>query len=192
MNLKDMAFKNLSDFDELFNLHSSMLDNQVIIAYEGEFNPQITQSVLSLAERNLDSKMEEGQTKRRAYNIAIECLQNISTHSDRDDKNPNCIFVIGQRDGHYFISSGNTIKADKIERLKRKLDQINTLDPEGLKQLHMQAIKESLKNQTTSNSGLGLISIARKSGKKLGFQFTLIDPENAFFCFQASFPKESV
>jgi hypothetical protein len=185
-----MAIKNLKDLNSLIELHKPLNANQIIIAYEGEFSQQITQSVLSLAEKNLDNKLEQGQTKRRAYNIAIECIQNISTHSDRNNHNANCVFLIGQDEGRYYVSSGNTIRVEKIEKLKRKLEQINTLDSEGLKQLHMQAIKESLRNQTKNNSGLGLISIARKSGKKLDFQFTVLDPENAFFSFQASFPKE--
>ncbi len=184
-----MAINNLKELNSLIELHKPLNANQIIIAYEGEFNSQITQSVLALAEKNLDNKLDQGQTKRKAYNIAIECLQNISTHSDRNGNNPNCVFLIGQDEGQYFISSGNAIRADKVEKLKRKLEQINTLDSEGLKQLHMQAIKESLRNQTKNNSGLGLISIARKSGKKLDFHFSVLDPENAFFSFQASFPK---
>jgi hypothetical protein len=76
-----------------------------------------------------------------------------------------------------------------VEGLQRKLEQINNLDSEGLKQLHMQAIKESLKRQESSNAGLGLISIARKSGKKLDYQFIRVDTDNAFFSFQATFHK---
>jgi hypothetical protein len=53
----------------------------------------------------------------------------------------------------------------------------------------MQAIKESLKRQESSNAGLGLISIARKSGKKLDYQFIRVDTDNAFFSFQATFHK---
>ncbi len=184
-----MAQQKFNDLSSVYELHKSMADNQVIIAYEGEFNSQITQSVLSLAEKNLDQKLDQGQTKRRAFNIAVECLQNISTHSDRNEKYPNSIFIIGQDDGQFYISSGNTIKSDKIETLQRKLEQINKLDTDGLKQLQMQAIKESLKNQASSNAGLGLISIARKSGKKLDFQFIPVDSDNAFFSFQASFSK---
>jgi hypothetical protein len=184
-----MPIDKISDLRTVYELHKAMEDNQVIIAYEGEFNSNITQSVLSLAEKNLDQKLEKGQTKRRAFNIAVECLQNISTHSDRNESFPNSIFIIGQEGNQFYISSGNTIKASKVESLQKKLEQINNLDSEGLKQLHMQAIKESLKRQESNNAGLGLISIARKSGKKLDYQFVPVDPDNSFFSFQASFKK---
>jgi Family of unknown function (DUF6272) len=185
-----MPFDKISDLKTVYELHKAMEDNQVIIAYEGEFNSNITQSVLSLAEKNLDQKLDKGQTKRRAFNIAVECLQNISTHSDRNEEFPNSIFIIGQEGNEFYISSGNTIKASKVENLQRKLDQINNLDREGLKQLHMQAIKESMKRQESNNAGLGLISIARKSGKKLDYQFVPVDQDNSFFSFQASFIKQ--
>jgi hypothetical protein len=185
-----MPFNKISDLKTVYELHKAMEENQVIIAYEGEFNSNITQSVLSLAEKNLDQKLDKGLTKHRAFNIAIECLQNISTHSDRNEDFPNSIFIIGQDGNEFFISSGNTIKVSKVENLKRKLDQINNLDRDGLKQLHMQAIKESLKKQESNNAGLGLISIARKSAKKLDYQFFPVDQDNSFFSFQATFFKK--
>lgn len=177
----------MNDLRAIYDLHKSMEDNHVIVAYEGNFSPHITQTVLSLAEKNLDRKVSLNQIKRKAFHIAVECLQNISTHSHSHEKSPNSIFVIGQDEGAFFISSGNMIKSEKVSDLQRKLDQINSLDANGLKQLHMQAIKESLNRQDTSNAGLGLISIARKSGKKLEYQFLNLDKENSFFTFQATF-----
>lgn len=179
----------MKDLRSVYELHRSMEENQVIIAYEGEFNSSITQSVLMLAENNLDQKMERGQARRRAFNIAVECLQNISAHGDRNEAYPNSIFIMSQEGNDLMISSGNTIKKAKVESLQRKLEQINNLDPAGLKQLHMQAIKESIQKEESNNAGLGLISIARKSGKRLDYQFVPVDTDNAFFSFQATFEK---
>jgi hypothetical protein len=175
----------------VYELHKKLEENQVIIAYEGELNPQITSSVLNITEKNLDKKLGEVNARRKAFHIAVECLQNISAHAVKHRDFPNSIFVIG-KDGHeYFVSSGNVINAGNVENLQRKIDQINNLDKDGLKQLHMQAIKESLNKQESSNAGLGLISIARKSGSKLDYQFVKMDEDNAFFSFQASFRDEA-
>ncbi len=168
-----------------------MEKNEVIVAYEGEFNPNTTKSVLLLAEQNLEKKVRIGPTKRKAFNIAVECLQNISTHSSTDVNTRNSIFLIGKDGDDFYISSGNLIKSSKVKDLQRKLDQINNLDAVGLKQLHMQAIKESLARTDTDNAGLGLISMARKSGQKLDYQFEDIDKENSFFSFQALLNQES-
>jgi hypothetical protein len=94
---------------------------------------------------------------------------------------------MGQKGSDFFIRSGNVIKAEKVQNLQRKIDQINNLDKDGLKQLHMQAIKESLNKEECSNAGLGLISIARKSGQRIDYEFVEMDKENSFFSFHASF-----
>lgn len=180
----------MKSLKSVYELHKKLEENQVIIAYEGELNPQITSSVLTITEKNLDKKLPEANARRKAFHIAVECLQNISAHSEKNLDYPNSIFVIGKDCGEYFVSAGNVIKSVNVENLQRKIDQINNLDKDGLKQLHMQAIKESLHKQESSNAGLGLISIARKSGKKLDYQFVPMDDNNAFFSFQASIPDQ--
>jgi len=175
----------------VYELHRKLEENQVIIAYEGELSPLTTSSVLTITEKNLDNKLHELQARRRAFHIAVECLQNISAHSEKNNNYPNSIFIVGQEGDEFFVSSGNVINAKKVENLQRKIDQINSLDQDGLKQLHMQAIKESLQKPESSNAGLGLISIARKSGRKIDYQFVEVDPENSFFSFQATFPGGS-
>jgi hypothetical protein len=173
------------------NLIANVVDNQddsqIFLAYEGELNSQMTSSVINLAEKNLDRKKIDGSLRRKAFYIAMECLQNISAHSERNADYPNSIFVMGQKGSDFFIRSGNVIKAEKVQNLQRKIDQINNLDKDGLKQLHMQAIKESLNKEECSNAGLGLISIARKSGQRIDYEFVEMDKENSFFSFHASF-----
>lgn len=161
--------------------------NNIILAYEGELNPQIATSVISLAEKNLDVKHLDYSLRKKAFHIAVECLQNMSHHAEKNQDCPNSIFVIGQDGQDFFIRSGNVINADKVQSLKRKIDQINNLDTDGLKQLHMQAIKESMSKQDCSNPGLGLISIARKSGRKIDYRFDEMDRDSSYFWFSASF-----
>lgn len=159
----------------------------IILAYEGELNPQIATSVISLAEKNLDVKHLDYALRKKAFHIAVECLQNMSSHAEKNNDFPNIIFLIGHDGPEFFIRSGNVINAGKVQSLKRKIDHINNLDTDGLKQLHMQAIKESMSKQDCSNPGLGLISIARKSGQKIDYRFIEMDTDNAYFWFSASF-----
>ena len=57
----------------IFDLHKTMLDNHLILVYEGEFTQEITKSVLAMAERNMDSSGEESTTKRKVFNVMVEC-----------------------------------------------------------------------------------------------------------------------
>jgi hypothetical protein len=47
----------------IYEMHQMMLENNIILVYEGEFTQEITKSVLAMAERNMDSIGEESGIK---------------------------------------------------------------------------------------------------------------------------------
>jgi hypothetical protein len=177
----------------IYELHKTMLQRNLILVYEGEFTQEITKSVLSMAERNMDSIGEESNIKRKVFNVMVECLQNIVKHYEENDgsgnKNHSAVFIIGKHKDQYIITSGNPIPVNKIDILKTKLDQINSLDKEGLKNLY----KEIIKNNDLSDkggAGLGFVDMARKSGQKLDYDFEKIDDQTAFFSLQTTISRE--
>ena len=176
----------------IYDLHKIMIERNLILIYEGEFTQEITKSVLAMAERNMDSVGEEMGIKRKVFNVMVECLQNIVKHADdlepHDKLRHNAIFMIGKDNSAYIITSGNPISHDKVPILSSKLEQINSLDKEGLKTLY----KEIIKNGDLSEkggAGLGFIDMARKSGQKLEFDFEPIDSEFSFFSLKTVIPR---
>jgi hypothetical protein len=71
----------------------------------------------------------------------------------------------------------------KIDLLKEKIDNINRLNQEELKLLYMKVLG---KDEFTSKggAGLGLIEMARKSGRKLEAEFEIINGMLAYFFIQ--------
>ncbi|UII32970.1 SiaB family protein kinase [Fulvivirga ulvae] len=172
----------------IFDLHQTMLEQNLILVYEGEFTQEITKSVLAMAERNMDSSGEESSIKRKVFNVMVECLQNIVKHADDVENNHSAVFMIGKQDNEYIIVSGNPIKRDKVDGLKSKLDQINSLDKEGLKTLY----KDIIKNTEISDkggAGLGFVDMARKSGRKLEYEFLDMEDGDSFFCLKSSIAR---
>src|SRR5688572_10550954 len=163
----------------IYQLHKTMMQEKLILVYEGEFTQEITKSVLSMAEKNLDSIGEEQNIKRKVFNVMVECLQNICKHADsmKREEERRAIFMIGKEGDAYAITSGNYIVNENIEGLKAKLDQINTLDKEGLKTLYKDLIKTS-ELSDKGGAGLGFVDIARKSGQKLEFDFEKVSEDN--------------
>ena len=174
----------------VYLIHKTMSEQNLILVYEGEFTQEITKSVLSMAEKNLDSIGEEQNIKRKVFNVMVECLQNICKHADtmKREEERRAIFMIGKEDDAYEITSGNYILNANIEGLKSKLDQINNLDKEGLKVLYKDLIKTSELSEK-GGAGLGFVDIARKSGQKLEFDFEKINEENSFFSFKTKIMK---
>jgi glucose-6-phosphate-specific signal transduction histidine kinase len=172
----------------IFDLHQTMVDQHLILVYEGEFTQEITKSVLSMAERNMDSTGEESSIKRKVFNVMVECLQNIVKHADQEEKDNAAIFLIGRNADSYLIISGNPIKKEDKGVLTENLEKINSLDKEGLKELYKNIIKNT-EISDKGGAGLGFVDMARKSGRKLDYEF--VDQENgsAFFCLKCSIPR---
>ena len=88
--------------------------------------------------------------------------------------------MIRKVDGEYSIMTGNFIANENVELMEGRLDRINAMDKDELKMYY----KEVLNNGEMSakgGGGLGMIDIARKSGKKLEYKFDHIDDEYSFF-----------
>jgi hypothetical protein len=177
----------------IYEMHQMMLENNIILVYEGEFTQEITKSVLAMAERNMDSIGEESGIKRKVFNVMVECLQNIVKHGDEyvsDEKRANtAIFMIGKHQDSYIITSGNPIKDDHIDNLRSKLDKINSLDKDGLKSLYKEIIKSGTGLTNKGGAGLGFVDMARKSGQKLEYEFESLGEGRSFFSLKTTVPR---
>lgn len=174
-------------------MHQMMLENNIILVYEGEFTQEITKSVLAMAERNMDSIGEDSGIKRKVFNVMVECLQNIVKHGDEYVSavvNINtAIFMIGKQRDSYIITSGNPIKNDQVDNLRKKLDEINSLDKDGLKALYKEIIREGSGLTKKGGAGLGFVDMARKSGQKLEYGFEPLADGLSFFSLKTTVPR---
>lgn len=176
----------------IYDLHQLMMAHKVILIYEGDFTQETTKSILTMAERNLESSGEESGIKKKIFNVMVEALQNIVKHSDdandRDSSHHAAIFLIGHEKSQYSIMSGNPVRNENIPNLKKALEHINSLDKDGLKELY----KEIIKNTTISEkggAGLGFVDMARKSGEKLEWSFVPMNDEYHFFCLKVNIAR---
>ena len=174
---------NLGFIKSVLSLHEEMVNNGFNLVYEGEFNHQITKMFTSMAERDMDKTNEEKAVKRRVFHVMVECLQNMTKHSDEygeDSKIGNGMFIVGKKDDIYYVITANRVANDKIDSLKSSIDSLNKLSKEELTNLYKKQIREGTLSEK-GGAGLGLIDIARKTGQKLDYQFLPLDDEFYFF-----------
>jgi hypothetical protein len=89
--------------------------------------------------------------------------------------------MISKENGVFTIRTGNYIDFAKANELKERLQIINSMDKEGLREYYQTSLESSMIS-TKGTAGLGMIDIARKSGNKLDFEFLTINEETSFFC----------
>jgi hypothetical protein len=174
---------NQTSLTHIFNFHRLMDKKNIMLVYCGEFSQDLNKTLLSFTERKFKAENVEDNTRRKIFNIMVELLQNISKNKIEniegyDDVSP--IFMLGTKDEDWLLISSNMIRNDKIQPLKERMDQVNSLDKEGLKQLYKD-VRLNTSFSESSGAGIGIIDIARKSENKLTYRFDELDTRYSVF-----------
>lgn len=172
----------------VYDFYRKMEDEQIILSFKGTFTADLLTSIISIMESKMERLGVPNQKKRRVINVMIECFQNLFHHIESasigDDNllhRRSAVIIVRHIDDKFIVRTGNYILKNQINALKNRIDTINDLDLEGLRELYR---KKMLQESRTSKGtgGLGFIDIARKSEHKLEYDFIDIDPETSFFC----------
>jgi hypothetical protein len=171
--------------DNIHDFYNKMEKGNIMLSFKGEVTSDLLTSILQIMESKMETLEEPPKIKKKVYNILVECLQNLYHHLDDDDfktriNEKSALFMIRKVEGEYSIMTGNFIATENVDIMKSRLDRINEMDKDELKVYY----KEVLSNGEMSakgGGGLGMIDIARKSGKKLEYNFAPIDDSYSFF-----------
>lgn len=167
-----------------FKLFKGMLKDNLNYIYRGMFTQNITDSILTLTESNLDKVGESSKIKKRVFTIMVEGLQNITRHQEVDDtetlSNEEGLFLMQDKNDRYYITTGNPIYKKSIGRLTEQINKINSLDATELKQYYKDVLNDNIISDK-GGAGLGLIEMARKSGNKLVYDFVDLSENYSYF-----------
>jgi hypothetical protein len=146
---------------------------------------ELLTSVLHIMESKMESMQESPKTKKKVFNILVECMQNLYHHVDENQpeniERRSALVMISKHEGRFMIRTGNYIDNSSAEFLKERLKTINSMGKDELRQYYQDSLESSMIS-TKGTAGLGMIDIARKSGNKLDFEFLKVNNEISFFC----------
>lgn len=172
---------------DIFDFYQSMERNNIMLSFKGGVTSELLTSILQIMENKLDNLEEQPKTRKKVFNVLVECLQNLYHHTDESASvdNPlagnSAIFMISRGETSYDILTGNFIPAETVNRLRARIDQVNAMEKEELKEYYKQVLNNGEMSQK-GGGGLGIIDIARKSGQKLEYSFREVDETTSFFC----------
>jgi len=184
---------------DLYALYQRMHDNNIMLTFKGEVTFDLIDSILKIMEGRLEQLEDDRRTKKKVYNVLVECLQNLCHHidfSDSETKENNehdylrksAILIIFSDDHAYHVATGNYITTENVDSLNNWLEEINSTTKDELRALYKR-ILDNEKFSEKGGGGLGFIDIARKSGQKLKYNFQKINDTYSFFSFQINIPK---
>jgi len=170
---------------DIYDFYDKMERNNILLSFKGDITSELLTSILQIMESKLENLQEEPKVKKKVYNVLVECLQNLYHHMDEvdaepSDKSRSAIFMIGKLDNQYTIITGNYIRKENVDGLSGRLEEINKLSPDELKEYYKKVLANG-EMSAKGGGGLGMIDIARKTGQKLNFSFMPIDDKYSFF-----------
>jgi len=173
---------------DINDYYSKLNSGDVLLAYKGSITSDLISNVLEVVEAKLDDLSEQAKVRKKVYNVLVESLQNLFHHNDelpdklQDSFDPKfgVLVVTRVENSVYKISTGNFINSGKIKFLKDKIDKINSLSEEELKDMY-KFILNHQKLSAKGGGGLGLVDIARKTGNKLEYSFDNYNNDYYFF-----------
>jgi hypothetical protein len=176
------------DLRIVYDFYRLLEKDSLSFLYQGSFSDEITDRILDLSEYNLNNKAELYRLSNKVSFLMAECFQNIVRHGDHPDipigsLRKTGLFITRNIGTAFFISSANLIFNEDIEQLQSKLDTINQLDKDELRELYLEVLGNK-KINAKGGAGLGLIEMARRSGQKLDYKFVKVNDKYSFFYLQ--------
>jgi hypothetical protein len=175
-----MSF-NLSEY------YSNLTKGDVILAYKGSITSELINDILEGVDKKLEEADADSKLRKKIYNILVESLQNLFHHIEishegiHEQLDPRFgVLVVVKENDLYKITTGNFINSRRIKFLKEKIDKINSLTKDELKDMY-KFILNHQKLSAKGGGGLGLVDIARKSGNKLEYDFLHYNDDYFFF-----------
>lgn len=173
---------------DLYDFYNNMKKERVIFCYSGPISHSTIEGIGSTL--RLDLKIEEADmnTSQKIFSVFIEQMQNILNYSEEKIVNDKQlekelrvgVLVIGQVDDKFYVYCGNKIYNKDIDKIKGMIDEISGLSKEELKVLYKKRRKGE-PAEGSKGAGLGLIEMARKSGRPIEYSFKKLNDEFSFF-----------
>ena len=163
--------------------YNTMLgQSNVNVIYSGPIWSGGIDGIAEMLQRKLDFDAVPLRASQSVFSVFVEQMNNMLMYSaekelfvkDGDGENgaPRGIFVLGVSDKHYFVHTGNVVTDSSAAILKTKIDHINTLDKQSLRQYYKDRVRQDNPNPQSRGAGLGLIEIARRAAGKIEYEFT--------------------
>lgn len=169
----------------LLELKEDFSRQKILICFNGSFSHSIIEELGTAAKRYLEGEQLGKSFIADVFAVYIEQTQNVSNYLKKRElancpRHGSAIVVISGTPDGYSVCCGNSIRKDDASELTSYLNELNSLDADGLRKLYKQQLRKE-RNPESNGAGLGLIDMARRNCGKLSYKFDQQNEEFDFF-----------
>jgi hypothetical protein len=161
-------------------LNPYYLENTILIDYRGSIKYETIGELIHKFKLLVPKMGIQIGTYKRVLLIMIESLENMMKHSYTPPENNSDTFdsmlIVKQENNRFIIISENNLRNEVIPVLKSKIDYLNSMDQQGLKNIYKETITNGIFTNT-GGAGLGLIEIAKISSNPIKYVFSPINED---------------
>jgi len=161
-------------------IRDKMMRKRLMFVYRGIVTNINSISLLMLLEKEMEYSDFGFVGRKRLFMFVLESLQNISRHSNKEQHSIMSLVTYSKTPEGYTVTTGNIMDKSHVPELRKRLREINKLNPEEVKTYYRQMLDAS-KISDKGGAGLGLIEMAKKTGNKLDFDFIKVDDQNYYY-----------
>lgn len=174
---------------DLLRLKEDFTERGILISFNGPFSHSIIVEIGDAAKSYLEGAMLGSGSVTDVLAVYIEQTQNVRNYIiSRDLRSlgrDSAIVIISNSEGLYTVSSGNHIRRSDVPALTARLDEVNSLDKEGLKRRYKEELRRD-RGPEARGAGVGIIDMARRSSARLEYRFQGMDGDFDFFTLTAT------
>ena len=170
----------------------ALQEEGVIFSFDGIISQEMLSNIAETMQERMINYGMPTKVIHNIFGIFVEQMQNILSYSknkialDKTRFESFGLAVIGydKNKQKYYACSRNLIDVSVAETLKNKLNKLNSLSAEEIKEYYKES-RKSGQNKHSRGAGLGFLEMLKKSSEPLEYEIKTVDEESAFFSLKA-------
>ena len=176
-----------------YKLRNVLKEQKIVFCYSGYMTENILTAIGETIKKKLEIEDADLTTTKRVFSIFVEQVQNVIRYSaekipekiHNTDELRYGLIAIGNDIEGIFVHCGNLILNEDVEKMKNRVSELEGKDKDELKKLYKKKMHAGPEEESKGAS-LGLVEMARRSGKPMEFSFEKINDNHTFFCVRAT------
>jgi len=176
------------------------------VIYSGPMWEDGIKGLAEMVKTHLSHDQLPGSASKAVFSVFVEQVTNMLMHSAEKEQysqppdNELVDVSIGtvimgnktDKRATFFVQTKNAVKEEGIAFLRERIDHLNSLNKQELRQFHREMIRNDNINAESRGAGLGLIEIARRATAPIGYSFEPMSEGMSFFTMYVEITQEGV